>query len=92
MAGSSGNRSRLGVGEQFGWRSTFYIAGAPGLAMAVSVLLSHMFGDAISPYLVGRISDSWSPQLAIALTSIPLVVGGGLLRLGTRSIANRAGC
>ena len=61
----------------------------PGLratAVAIGVLLSHMFGDAASPYLVGRLSDGSSLELAIALTAVPVAVGGLVLRSGARKI------
>ncbi len=61
-------------------------------SIAVNVLLIHMLGDAISPYLMGAISDALGPalagglmgatadaaglRLAIALCSVPLVFGG----------------
>lgn len=62
------------------------------MSIAVNVLFIHAFGDAISPYLLGWISDLWGPslagtmlgataetaglRLAIALTSVPLLFGG----------------
>ena len=55
-------------------------------AVAISVLLSHMFGDALSPYLVGWISDGWSLELAIALTAVPVAAGGLVLRSAARRI------
>lgn len=61
-------------------------------SIALNVLFIHAFGDAISPYLIGGISDVLGPglagtilgetpeaaglRLAIALTSLPLVFGG----------------
>lgn len=55
-------------------------------AVAISVLLSHMLGDALSPYLLGRISDGWSLELAIAMTAVPVAVGGLMLRSAARVI------
>lgn len=33
-------------------------------AMAIYVQVSHMFGDAFSPYLIGALSDSFKPLIA----------------------------
>ncbi|NVB38732.1 MFS transporter [Pseudenhygromyxa sp. WMMC2535] len=61
-------------------------------SMAVNVLLIHALGDAISPYLIGAVSDGAGPalvgellgasaqvaglRLAIALSALPVLVGG----------------
>jgi MFS family permease len=68
------------------------------MSIAVNVLFIHALGDAISPYLMGWVSDLLGPQLAgtvmgetaeaaglrlaIALTSAPLLLGGMWLLRG----------
>lgn len=66
-------------------------------SIAVNVLFIHAFGDAISPYLIGALSDLAGPslagswlgssevaglRLAIALTALPIAIGGYLLLRG----------
>jgi MFS family permease len=62
------------------------------MSIAVNVLFIHALGDAISPYLMGWVSDLFGPalagtmlgdtpeaaglRLAIALSSVPLLLGG----------------
>merc|ERR1719436_101959 len=44
---------------------TLYIVIPPrrGVATATQILVSHMFGDAFSPYLIGALSDSFEPLI-----------------------------
>lgn len=56
-------------------------------AVAVNVLVIHVLGDAISPPLMGAVSDHWSLGAAIALTGVPMAVGGLLLSWGARRVA-----
>jgi len=62
------------------------------MSIAVNVLFIHLLGDAISPYVIGWISDTLGPglagtmlgdtpkaaglRLALALSSVPLLLGG----------------
>jgi hypothetical protein len=46
-------------------------------AFALSILLIHLFGDAISPSIVGAASDRYGLQMAIQL--VPLAMGVGAL-------------
>lgn len=62
-------------------------AGMRSSAVAVNVLIIHLLGDAISPWLIGKVSDAASLQLAvllncamIALSGLILVSGAGVLR------------
>merc|ERR1712029_448707 len=47
---------------------TLYIVIPPrrGVATATQILVSHMFGDAFSPYLIGALSDAFKPMIAPA--------------------------
>lgn len=56
-------------------------------AVAVNVLIIHMLGDALSPWLIGRLSDRYSLSMAIvvnigviALAAAILLFGAGTLR------------
>ncbi|MEM7159595.1 MAG: MFS transporter [Myxococcota bacterium] len=53
-------------------------------AMAVNVFIIHVLGDAISPPLMGAVSDARGPALAIELTAIPVALGGLALIWGAR--------
>ena len=45
---------------------TLYIVVPPrrGIASATQILVSHMFGDAFSPYLIGVMADSFKPLIS----------------------------
>jgi MFS family permease len=69
-----------------------------GAAFAVNVLCIHAFGDALSNVLLGVVSDAATPvlgsaaaglSLAIALTALPVAIGGLLLLRGARWIARQ---
>ncbi len=69
-----------------------------GAAFAVNVLCIHAFGDALSNVLLGVVSDKATPilgsaaaglSLALAITAIPVAVGGVLLLRGGRWIARQ---
>lgn len=58
------------------------------LGVGLNVLAIHLFGDAFSPYLLGRLSDglraagarpSLALSCAVAATALPLVAGGAVL-------------
>jgi predicted MFS family arabinose efflux permease len=63
-------------------------------AIAVNVLVIHMLGDALSPWLIGKVSDASSLGTAvvlncaaIALAGLILVGGAGILRRDMDAIA-----
>ena len=69
-----------------------------GAAFALNVLCIHAFGDALSNVLLGVVSDAATPvlgsasaglSLAIAVTAIPVAIGGLLLLRGGRWIAQQ---
>ena len=35
-----------------------------GIATATQILVSHMFGDAFSPYLIGALADAFKPMIS----------------------------
>jgi MFS transporter, Spinster family, sphingosine-1-phosphate transporter len=53
-------------------------------AVAVNVFFIHALGDAVSPYIMGRISEVSELGLAIGATSLPIAAGGFILLLGAR--------
>jgi hypothetical protein len=64
------------------------------LAMGIYILAIHLFGDAASPPLLGRLADSliaraWAPDaartFAVAATAPPLLLGGIVLLVGARA-------
>jgi MFS family permease len=60
-----------------------------GSAIAVALLVSHVFGDAFAPLIVGRISDAVGQnlRLAVLLTTPALLCAAGLVALaGLRGV------
>jgi len=56
-------------------------------AIAFSMFLFHILGDASSPYLIGKVSDqTGSLQTALMLTSLAMAVSGVLYLCGSRSL------
>ena len=51
---------------------------------AINILVIHALGDAISPMLIGFVSDLADLQTAFLLASLFVLVGGGLWLLGAR--------
>ena len=51
---------------------TLYIVIPPrrGIASATQILVSHMFGDAFSPYLIGAMADTFKPLISPNTTVI----------------------
>jgi predicted MFS family arabinose efflux permease len=62
--------------------------GFRAFAFSVATLTLHLLGDALSPWLIGRISDASSLGHAITLNAVPVLLGGLLLLAGTRSFRN----
>ena len=62
---------------------------APNLrssAVALNVLCIHLLGDALSPPLIGTISEHFGIRAAVAMNAVPLVLGGLLLLIGSRKV------
>jgi len=57
-------------------------------AVAVNVLVIHMLGDAISPWLIGKVSDGSSLGVAILLNCVMIAVSG-LILLGGSGVLRR---
>lgn len=55
-------------------------------SMAINVFFIHMLGDALSPTLIGEISEVQGLSFAVALTSIPIALGGLVLLRGARTV------
>jgi MFS family permease len=55
-------------------------------AVAVNVFFIHALGDAISPPLMGLISDRWNLGLAVGAMALPIAVGGLVLLYGARRV------
>lgn len=53
-------------------------------AVSTSILLTHILGDAVSPVMIGWISDLSDLKTAIMLIPIILVVGAGILIWGAK--------
>ena len=51
-------------------------------AVAINNLVVHLLGDALSPFLLGWISEAASLRVAVSLTALPVVLAGGLLLSG----------
>ena len=55
-------------------------------SMAINVFFIHMLGDALSPALIGEVSEVRGLSFAIALTSLPVAVSGFVLLRGARKV------
>ena len=53
-------------------------------AFALNLLIIHLLGDALSPALIGLVSDVWSLKVAIAASSLVVFPGLVLCRLAAR--------
>ncbi|HJZ85657.1 MAG TPA: MFS transporter [Polyangia bacterium] len=69
------------------------------LAVGINILCIHLFGDAASPALLGRLNDllvrggmgaAHARSLSIASTALPLLLGGLVLLVGARTFRPRA--
>jgi len=57
---------------------------APGFAL--NILIIHLFGDAISPPIMGLIADRWDFDKAFYFVSVTVILGGILWIMGTRHL------
>ncbi len=55
-------------------------------AVAINVFAIHLLGDAISPFLMGKLSEFRSLSFAIAATSLPIGLGAVVLLIGARRV------
>jgi MFS family permease len=55
-------------------------------AFAINILVIHMLGDVISPPLIGLTADISSLHTAFLITSLMILLGGGLWLLGANSL------
>ncbi len=55
-------------------------------SMALNVFFIHILGDALSPTLIGEVSESSGLTFAVALTSIPVALGGLVLVYGAKRV------
>jgi MFS transporter, Spinster family, sphingosine-1-phosphate transporter len=58
-------------------------------AMAVNVFFIHALGDAISPPLMGLMSERWHLGVAVGAMAVPIAVGGLLLLVGARRVGRQ---
>ena len=55
-------------------------------AFALNIFIIHAFGDAISPYAIGLLSDHYSMNIAFLFVSVMMVVGGLFWLAGARHL------
>jgi MFS transporter, Spinster family, sphingosine-1-phosphate transporter len=56
-------------------------------AIALSIFVYHLLGDATSPWLIGKVSDATgSLGLALSLTSVAMLLSGVLYLIGSRTL------
>jgi predicted MFS family arabinose efflux permease len=58
-------------------------------AVAANVFAIHFFGDAISPWLVGLVSDRYGLRWGLALLAPILAISGSLCLIGGRFVADK---
>ncbi|MFL5321805.1 MAG: spinster family MFS transporter [Myxococcaceae bacterium] len=61
--------------------------GFRAFAMGLNVLIIHLFGDAASPKVIGKIGTYYSLGTAIQVNALPVLLGGLILVLGVRAVA-----
>jgi MFS family permease len=59
-------------------------------AIGLNLFIIHLLGDAISPTIIGAISDRSSLRMGFSVTLIAMVLSGGVLFLGARFAPARA--
>jgi MFS family permease len=59
-------------------------------AMGMSVLVIHLFGDALSPIVIGAVGQRLSLATAIGLNGLPVLTAGLVLLIGTRFLRSSA--
>ena len=57
------------------------------MAFAVNIFFIHALGDAISPTLLGRLSDLWGLRASLLVTPFAIALAGVFCFLGMRNIA-----
>ncbi|MDO9020494.1 MAG: MFS transporter [Deltaproteobacteria bacterium] len=57
------------------------------MGFAVSILVMHVLGDAISPAIIGLVSDRSSLQTAVMLVPLAFALGGAVWVIGSRRLA-----
>ena len=55
-------------------------------AFALNIFLIHILGDAISPTILGAISDAAGLRAALSLAPLALVLSGALCLAGARGV------
>jgi MFS transporter, Spinster family, sphingosine-1-phosphate transporter len=56
-------------------------------AFAINIFIIHALGDAASPYLIGLVADRASMNIAFALVSFLMLVGGVIWLMGVKYLA-----
>jgi MFS transporter, Spinster family, sphingosine-1-phosphate transporter len=57
------------------------------MAFAVNIFFIHALGDAVSPTLLGFLSDHWGLRAALLVTPVAIALAAGFCFLGKRYIA-----
>jgi MFS transporter, Spinster family, sphingosine-1-phosphate transporter len=57
------------------------------MAFAVNIFMIHALGDAISPTLLGALSDRWGLRNALSVTPLAMLLAAGLCKLCMRFVA-----
>ncbi len=61
-------------------------AGLRSVAVAVNNVVLHLLGDALSPYLIGWISDATNLRIAVSLSAVPVALAGLILLPGALKV------
>jgi len=59
-------------------------------AMAVNIFFIHVLGDAISPSIIGAVSDRYSLQVGVMITPAMMVLSGAILLAAIRTVQRKA--
>jgi MFS family permease len=61
-------------------------SGVRATGFALNILIIHLFGDAISPFIMGWIADVWSWEIAMLAVSTLIFVAGAIWILGASGL------
>ncbi|MDD2850619.1 MAG: MFS transporter [Desulfuromonadaceae bacterium] len=65
--------------------------GRRAMAFAVNIFAIHALGDAVSPTIIGVLSDHWGLARALLITPVAIVAAAGCALWGGRSVAEDQG-
>jgi len=63
------------------------VPGRRAIGFAINIFVIHALGDAISPAIIGTLSDRWGLSASLLITPLAVLVAAGFALLGCRYVA-----